>query len=348
MAKENGGFFTRMMGEVSPVGKVWFYFVLLLMCFGGFYIGLWYSCEVKGYPIDVPYVTADNYYENQSQMEEAGKDLMGDDGILTVMLMGSDARDGDEVSRSDTLMLAFIDMETPSVGLLSIPRDTYVNIEGAGQTKINHAHSYGGEPLTRKTVEKFLNTEVDRYVEVDFEGFSALIDAIGGVDIDVETDMYKPEENIDLKKGMQHLDGYNALAYCRWRSDGQGDIGRIDRQQKFLQAVADQLMSLGTIAKLPKMIGVINDNISTDFTTGELLSLMNTFKNGASLNVYAEMVPGEGQYINGVSYWIPYENQIPELVNKMKLSPAERAAAYPEEVGGDDTEAAAETTGTTE
>lgn len=345
MANGKVGFWAKLVGNLSPVGKVWFYSVLALMCCGGVYIGLWISCNLVDHPIDVPYVTADSYYDQQSELEEASKTMWGDDGKLTMMLMGSDAREGEDTSRSDTLMIAFVDLETPSVSLLSIPRDTYVDIAGAGQTKINHAHAYGGQPLTQKTVENFLDIEIDRYLEVDFNGFAALIDALGGVDIEVEQDMYKPEENIDLKAGMQHLDGYDALAYCRWRSDGNGDIGRVERQQKFLQTVADQMISLGTIAKLPKMIGVINDNVTTDFSNKELLALFNTFKNANSFDVYGEMVQGAGEYINGVSYWMPYENQLAGQVAKMQMTPAERAAAYPEGTGegaGGETAAAAE------
>ena len=322
------------MGDLSPVGKVWFYLMLVLMCAGGIYIGLWISCNVMAHPIDVPYVTADNYYENQEEMEAAAADITGEDGQLTVMLMGSDARAGDDASRSDTLMIAFVDMETPSVGLLSVPRDTYVEIDGAGMTKINHAFAYGGLPLTKRTTEDFLGIEIDRYLEVDFEGFAALVDAIGGVDINVEQDMYKPEEGINLQAGLQHLDGEDALAYCRWRGDGTGDIGRVERQQEFLKAVAEQMMNLGTIAKLPQMMDIISDNMLTDFTTRELLSVFNTFKNANSLELYTEMVPGTGEYINGVSYWIPDESQIESLVAKMEMSPTERAAAYPETQSG--------------
>ena len=175
-----------------------------------------------------------------------------------------------------------------------------------------------------------------------------MIDAIGGVDIDVETDMYKPEENIDLKAGLQHLDGEDALAYCRWRGDAKADIGRVERQQKFLTAVAEQMISLGTITKLPKMISVINDNMDTDFSTKELLSLVNTFKNATSFDVYSDMVQGNGEYINGVSYWIPFEEQIPAQVAKMQMTPAERAAAYPEEFGSSETSSTTTSTGTTE
>lgn len=329
MGKKENGIFARVTGDMSPVGKTWFYLVFALMCFCGLYIGLWASCNLMSNPIDVPYITADSYHDQQDELANAAKTMLGEDGRLTMLLLGADFREGETAARSDTLMVAFVDLDTPSVSLLSIPRDTYVDISGNGQTKINHAFAYGGQPLTRKTVENFLNIEIDRYLMVDFNGFAEMIDALGGVDIEVEAKMYKPEEGIDLQPGMQHLDGKNALAYCRWRGDAQADIGRVGRQQKFLSAVANQLSSLGTIAKLPRMISVINDNVETDFTNSELLSLINTFKNGNNFDVYTDMVQGQGQgqYINGVSYWMPFEAQIPALVEKMKMTPAERAAA---------------------
>ena len=324
------GFWSRLTGGMTSVGKAWFYIVLLLMCFGGLYIGLWVSCTFAKQPIDVPYVTADNYYERQDELAEVAKSMLGEDGRLTMLLLGADFREGEEQARSDTLMVAFVDMETPSVSLLSIPRDTYVEINGQN-TKINHAFAFGGEPLTANVVEDFLDVEIDRYLQVDFNGFSEMIDAIGGVDINVEEDMYKPEEGIDLKAGQQHLEGDDALAYVRWRGTASADIGRVERQQEFLKAMANQMMSLGTIAKLPKMMDVINDNVETDFTNRELISLFNTFSKANSFNIYSEMVQGEGQYINGVSYWLPFESMIPEQVARMEMTPAERAAAYPPE-----------------
>jgi LCP family protein required for cell wall assembly len=228
-------------------------------------------------------------------------------------------REGENVGRSDTIMLAFIDMEGGAINLLSIPRDTRVELaEGKGTTKINHAFAYGGVTLTRKTIESFLDVEIDRYVMVDFEGFSDIIDALGGIDYDVEQRMYRPVENIDLQPGFQHLDGYNALAYVRWRGTATADIGRIERQQKFLKTVLDQVMSAGTIFRLPQLANTVNEAIQTDFSLKELTALINIYKDLTEVSFNSDMLPGEGTTINGISYWTYYPTQTKELVEQMQ------------------------------
>ena len=299
-------------------GKCWLVCCTLLMICGGFYLGFWYSCQ-QPRPIDVPYVTADSYYENQQAAQEVFKDYLGSDGILTVLLLGCDMRDGEEVGRSDTIMLAFVDLQGGAINLLSIPRDTRVELaEGRGTTKINHAFAYGKVPLVRKTIENFLNVEIDRYVMVDFEGFADIIDALGGIDYNVEERMLNEWENIDLQPGQQHLNGSQALAYVRWREPLKADIGRVERQQAFLGAVLDQVMSVGTIFRLPKLIGSINNSIQTDFSLKELTSLIDIYQQFLSVGFNSAMVPGEGVYINGISYWQYDAAQTRELVQSMQ------------------------------
>ena len=332
------GFWARTTGDLSPMGKVWFWAVLIFVCVCGLYIGLWTSVTFAKHDIDVPYITADSYHDQQVQMAAVFEDMAGEDGNVTILLLGADFREGETMARSDTIMVAFMDLETPSVGLLSIPRDTYVHIDGVGNTKINHAFSNGGEDLTEKTVEQFLGTEIDRYLQVDFEGFAEIVDALGGVDMNVEYDMYLPYEGIDLKKGQQHLDGKSALAYVRWRGTPTADIGRVERQQEFLKATADQMMSLGTITKLPKIFDTLSDHVDTDLSKKEIFSLMKKYMLAGDFDVYSTMVPGEGEYVDGVSYWKPFEGQIPALLEKMRMTPEERAIAYPETVGTPETE----------
>jgi LCP family protein required for cell wall assembly len=309
---------SRHFGFMSFEAKCWFLIVLAIMMAGGLYLGFWFSCQQEN-PIDVPYVTATNYYENKEAAKQAAKDFAGDDGILTVLLLGCDMREGESVGRSDTIMLAFVNMEGGSINLLSIPRDTRVELaEGKGTTKINHAFAYGGVALTRKTIESFLDVEIDRYVIVDFEGFSDIIDALGGIDYDVEQRMYRPSENIDLQPGFQHLNGYNALAYVRWRGTATADIGRIERQQKFLKTVLEQVMSAGTIFRLPQLANTVNDAIQTDFSLKELSAIINLYKDLSEVSFNSDMLPGEGEMINGISYWQYYPTQTKELVEQMQ------------------------------
>ena len=324
------GFWGRHFGRMSVKGKLWFWLTLAAMVFCGFYIGFWISCQ-RDNPIDVPYVTSTSFIENKEQALAAAKDYLGEDGKMTILLLGCDIRAND-VGRSDTIMVAFVDLETPAVDLLSIPRDTYVDLaDGKGKTKINHAFAYGGVPLTRKTVENFLGVEIDRYVQVDFQGFAALIDALGGIDYDVEMRMYRPSDNIDLQPGLQTLNGTDALGYVRFRGTPTADIGRVERQQKFLNAVADKVLSAGTVFKLPKLVGVVEDNVKTDLSSKELLSLIEVFKGATGNEMKTAMVPGDGQMIGGVSYWVPNQAELKTTVEELLKDGNDHAAEAAEQ-----------------
>lgn len=311
-------FWYRRFGFLSTGARIWFVLVLLVMIFGGFYLGFWAACHEER-PIDVPYVTAANYIADKEAAEAAMKDYLGDDGVMTLLMLGCDMREGEKSGRSDTIMLAFVNLNEGAVNLLSIPRDTRVELaEGKGTTKINHAFAYGGQALTRKTIENFLDVEIDRYVQVDFEGFAAIIDALGGIDYNVEQRMYKPEESIDLQPGQQKLNGKQALAYVRWRGTATADIGRVERQQKFIKAAIEQVMSSGTIFKLPQLMTTINQAVKTDFTLEEMLALVNIYKDFSSVEFSSDKLPGQDSRINGISYWEYYPNQTAALVEKMK------------------------------
>lgn len=174
-----------------------------------------------------------------------------DDGMLTakdkstIMIMGVDERD-DDVGRSDTLMVAAIDPKKNQASLLSVPRDTRVKIKGHGFDKINAAYAYGHEQLSQDTIEHLLGIKIDHYIIINTKSFKKIIDAIGGIDIDVPKRMHyeDPWDDdgglvIDFKPGKQHMDGAKAITYVRYR-DEEGDIGRIKRQQAFVQACLDK------------------------------------------------------------------------------------------------------------
>lgn len=238
------------------------------------------------------------------------------DGLLvskdkaTVMIMGVDKRN-DDVGRSDTLMVATLDPEKNQAALLSIPRDTRVKIKGYGYDKINAAYAYGDRKLTQSTVESLIGAKIDHYIVIDVHGFTKIIDALGGVDIDVEKRMYYEDPwdddgglYIDLQPGMQHMDGKTAITYVRYR-DEEGDIGRIRRQQKFMKAVMDKLVSTAIIPRLPSMVSAMYDAVETDMSISELLSFMGTLQEAKNNGLKSEMLPGKPVYIDDISYWIP-------------------------------------------
>ena len=228
----------------------------------------------------------------------------------TVMIMGVDER-ADDVGRSDTLMIATLDPDKNQAALLSVPRDTRVKIKGHGFDKINAAYAYGGRKLTQETIESLLNTHIDHYIKINVHGFTKIIDALGGIDIDVEKRMYYEDPwdddgglYIDLQPGMQHMDGKTAITYVRYR-DEEGDIGRIKRQQNFMKAVMDKLVSPIIIPKLPAIVSAVSDSVETDMSVSEILSFLGTLQDAKDNGLKSEMLPGKPVYIEGISYWVP-------------------------------------------
>ncbi len=237
-------------------------------------------------------------------------EMMASGDKTVVMLMGVDEREGD-VGRSDTLMIATLDPKKKKAAILSIPRDTRVKIQGHGFDKINAAYAYGGHKLTQSTVENLLGVEMEHYVLINVNAFTKIIDAIGGVDINVEKRMYYEDpwdDNgglvINLYPGQQHMDGKTAITYVRYR-DEEGDIGRIARQQKFMQAVMDKLTSPAIIPRIPAIIGEVVDCIDTDLSVKQMIEFMSALKDAQARGLQTEMLPGKPMYIGGISYWLP-------------------------------------------
>lgn len=227
-----------------------------------------------------------------------------------VLIMGVDKRE-DDVGRSDTMMIATIDPRLDQATLLSIPRDTRVKIRGLGYDKINAAFAYGGVELAESTVENFLGIDIDHYVTIDTGSFVKIIDAIGGVDIDVEKRMFYEDpwdDNgglvIDLYPGEQHMDGKTAVTYVRYR-DSEGDIGRVQRQQKFMAACMDKITSPEIVPRIPKIVREIIDAVDTDMSLRQLLELAGALKAAQQHGLETDMVPGYPLYIDDISYWIP-------------------------------------------
>ena len=228
----------------------------------------------------------------------------------TVLIMGVDKRE-DDVGRSDTIMIATIDPRLDQATLLSIPRDTRVKIRGRGYDKINAAFAYGGVYLAESTVESFLGIDIDHYVLIDTNSFVKIIDAIGGVNIDVEKRMFYEDpwdDNgglvIDLYPGQQHMDGKTAVTYVRYR-DSEGDIGRVKRQQAFMTACMNKVTSPEIVPRIPKIAREVIDAVETDMSLRQLLELAGALKAAAQNGLEADMVPGYPLYIDEISYWIP-------------------------------------------
>ncbi|AEE14310.1 cell envelope-related transcriptional attenuator [Thermodesulfobium narugense DSM 14796] len=196
-------------------------------------------------------------------------------GELNLVLFGID--DVDETHRTDTILWLNINTNDKTITMMSVPRDTLVQIPGHGYDKINAAYAYGNTELALRTLTNFIGVKPDKYVILGYKGFMKIIDAIGGVDINVDKRMYYVDNwahfTIDLYPGMQHLNGLQSLEYVRFRHDALGDFGRMRRQQEFLLAVKNQLFSSpAMITKIPDILKVVLDNVQTDMSFNDALS----------------------------------------------------------------------------
>ncbi len=235
------------------------------------------------------YSFADNI-NNKDGIKGFDEKYQGDDykppvwegtGRVNVLLLGADSRgvENGEPPRSDTLMIASIDPVTKKASLMSILRDTWVKIPGNDEGRINSAFTIGGPNLAMKTVSELTGIPIQYYLYTDFKGFIALVDAVGGIDLEVEKDMKYTDAadghvfDINLKKGMQHLDGQTALQYVRFRHDAQSDYARTERQRKFLTAVADKMQSTQSILKLPSILKSMEPYINTNMSFGDMVKL---------------------------------------------------------------------------
>jgi LCP family protein required for cell wall assembly len=221
-------------------------------------------------------------------------------GAQRVVLLGSDARAG-EASRSDTIVVA----KAGGRGMLAVPRDTLVEIPGLGEDKINAAFATGGPELTVKTLENLTGLPINNYVVVHFDGVEDIVNALGGVTLEVEQPIEVGIEGrrVFIPAGTQTLNGIEALAYVRFRGTPTADIGRIGRQQGFLQELAREATSPAKLPRLPATGRAVWRNIDTNINPLEAARF--AIRMRLSGGTEAEIYPGTPQYIGGISYWVP-------------------------------------------
>lgn len=239
---------------------------------------------------------------------------------LNVLLLGIDPRDGETMSRTDTIIVASMDTKTKQMALLSIPRDTRVNIPGHGWDKINSASVYGGPELTMRVVSDLLGTPMRYYVLANFNGFKNIVDALGGVTLDVEENMYHEDDpgyGINLRAGVQRLDGAKAIQYVRYRGYVTGDIERTQHQQKFLMALGREMLQPGTILKLPALIPEVKRYVKTNLTIENMYQLATAAKKLEGAKMVAQTLPGVPVNIGDGSYWGVDPNEARRVLAKL-------------------------------
>jgi len=244
--------------------------------------------------------------------------VMGVDRVLTAKPGTPEIFDG----RTDSMLLVRLDKNDRRINILSIPRDTQVKIPDYGRVKINAANVYGGKDLAISTVKSTLNgVTIDRYVRIDTSGLDEIIDAIGGVEINVPKAMKYTDNTqklfIDLKPGLQTLNGKQAEGFVRFRNDAESDLGRIKRQQILLQAVKAKLTSPWLLFKLPQLMPVIQKNIDTNLTNDEMLAIAGFGVSVNPKNINSASLTGYPSYPGQFKslYWLIEDSDVDKAIN---------------------------------
>ena len=241
-------------------------------------------------------------------------------GVYNILICGTD----DDGTRTDTIIIAHLDANDHTVALLSIPRDTPVATGGGGLMKINSVYAGGGKDGMERLAARLkdlLGFPVDGYVLVDLEAFQKTVDLVGGVEFDVPMDMnYEdPSQNlyIHLQKGLQTLDGEQAMGLVRFRKGyATQDIQRTQTQQQFLKALAKQCLSVSSLTKLREFADIFSQYVTTNLTTGNMVWFGKELLSCDFDNMKTYTAEGEGAMINGASYYPLYAGKLLSVVNE--------------------------------
>ncbi|MFD1334181.1 LCP family protein [Oceanobacillus iheyensis] len=281
--------------------------VLLLLISGGIFL----IYNQVGAVVDTMHspLSRDSDPDRQKEINQLYKEK----DAVNILLLGVDERDGD-LGRSDTMILLSINPNTDKMIMLSIPRDTYVNIPGRGMDKINHAYPFGivdgvgGPDLSVQTVEETFNLSIHSYIRVNMEGFQQGIDAVGGVTVNNAQAFSTGGYNFD--EGQITLDGKQALEFIRMRKqDSRGDLGRNDRQRQVIQAAMNEAASFSSITKAGEILDILGNNVQTDLDMDKLQTLLTNYA-GARNNITTMEIEGHGETINGIWYYIVSDEEI--------------------------------------
>lgn len=227
---------------------------------------------------------------------EAFNPIDNNDGKKTILIIGKDRMD-EGAERTDVIMIGQYDFMEKEMKLVSVMRDIFVEIPGYQNYKINAVYSLGGVDLLREVISHNFGINVEEYITVDYDAFTETVDVINpdGIPIDVEKDM---SEKIDtqLYAGPQQLNGQDLLAYARFRNDEEGDFGRVRRQQQVLAALKDEVISVGGVVKLPKILGTGMGYVDTSMSNGEMYRMIASFLVRGDKEIASMTLPLENTY----------------------------------------------------
>ncbi|CEN76194.1 cell envelope-like transcriptional attenuator domain-containing protein [[Clostridium] sordellii] len=257
------------------------------------------------------FMIKENHKKEEIAKKEAKQEALKNEKSMNIALFGLDRRSKEEKSRADSIMVANINFETKTINLVSILRDTLVDIKGHGKDKLNHSYAYGGPELSMETINSNFDLDINKYVSVDFFSLAKVIDIIGGVDIDLK-DYEANQINQNLNEinsiekllkgtdymegsGLKNLNGRQAVAYCRIRKEGNGDYERTQRQRNVLKSILLKYEKLDSGKRFEvgmEMVSQVNTNIPIN----DIKDLQNKILNDKDFTINQHMIPFEGSF----------------------------------------------------
>ena len=315
-AENNGRHYHRPKRRRMRWGRLFLLLVVLAVLLTSvFWGGVWVYTNILHAP-EKKIVAANPEIEKDEKLNRR----------INVLLLGIDDGDSEasdsEPKRTDAMVIASFDPVDHKISLLSLPRDTMVLLPGHTQyEKLNSAYTYGGVAMSKQTIANLLRIPIHYYALANWQGFIEIINLIGGVDLYVDKDMHYEDPyaklKIDIKHGYQHLDGNQSGQYVRFRSDELGDIGRVQRQQKFLKALGLQMFSVKNITKIPKILATAKEYVETDMDTVTMIKAARSFNIMSDNNIRSGMLYGNfyDSPTSGISYW---KSTRPEIEKSLK------------------------------
>lgn len=301
----------------SIVRLIFTVFLMAAICTAGYY--------VIGFGIQA-YRDVRDMYEAYLIRQEAnrGEIDVRFDGYTNVLVLGLDDAvnmDNDEEKRADAILLISMENATGKVRILNIPRDTWVEMpQNKGETRLSNVYAVGGAPLMVRTINQMFDISIHQYVVIDLATFGRIVDAVGGIDLYVEQNMDyddpEAELSIHMRQGYRHLDGKGAEYYLRYRSDDLGDLGRTQRQQKFVKAFYAKLLRVDTLPKIPAIADIINQNVTTSAELFDSVHIGNVIRKLSIEPPRTIMLPGDFSR-NDDTVWIMDRAATDEIIHEL-------------------------------
>ncbi|CWW25324.1 LCP family protein [Enterococcus faecalis] len=260
----------------------------------------------------------DKTYETVERSKKSQVNLNNKEPF-SVLLLGIDTGDDGRVEqgRSDTTIVATVNPRDKQTTLVSLARDTYVDIPGQGkQDKLNHAYAFGGASLAMDTVENYLNIPINHYVSINMAGLKELVNAVGG--IEVNNNLTFSQDGYDFTIGKISLNGEQALSYSRMRyEDPNGDYGRQERQRKVIEGIVQKVLSLNSVSNYQEILTAVSDNMKTDLSFDDMKKIALDYRSAFG-KVKQDQLQGTGFMQDGVSYQRVDEQELTRVQQELK------------------------------